>query len=340
MLSKFANFAYKTKLYKLARPLYGGIGHIITLHRVVAQRDQNRIFWSSNLEVSTDYLEAIIQYFIKHKYDIISLDEMYRRLKANEIQRRFVVFTFDDGYEDNFSLAYPLFKKYNLPFAIYITKALIEMNFKCWWYDIEDIILCYNKINVADMELITVTKEAKEEAFLKIRSRIIHTPFESGYTFYRTLIAKYPPCKTYSNWEPMTKNQLLELNKDDLATLGAHTVNHYPLNKLQLAEATYEVMESKNYLEELLQKPVHHFSYPYGSTEEAGEREIEIVKHAGFITATSTRIANIFPEHKDHLCALPRIPLIETEDEKKLFQMSLSGLLPAYLHHRKRLVTV
>ena len=339
-MSPLASFIYKSRLYLLARPVYGGIGHIITLHRVVEKREANRIFWSSNLEVTTSYLESTIKYFLHNNYDIISLDEMHRRMTQGEFRKKFVVFTFDDGYEDNFTLAYPIFQKFNLPFAIYITKALVEMNLKCWWYDLEDILLCYNKINIADLNLQTQTKEQKEEAFLKLRSLIIHTPFEKGYAFYRTLMAKYPPCKPHAQWSTMSKEQLHILNDDPLVTLGAHTVNHYPLSKLQLAEATLEVVESKNYLELLLQKPVEHFSYPYGSSDEAGEREFEIVKQAGFITATTTRIANIFREHQNHLCALPRIPLIETEEEKKLLKMSLSGFLPAYLHQRKRVVTL
>ncbi len=324
----------------MAQPFYGGSGHIITLHRVVNKLDENRISWSSNLEVSTTYLEKTIKYFIKNKYDIISLDELQNRLTKKTVQNKFVVFTFDDGYEDNFELAYPLFKKYNIPFAIYITKALIENNLKCWWYDIEEIVLCYNKIKIADIDLETVSKDQKAAAYLTLRAQIIHVPFEDGYSFYQELMSRYPPCKQNTTWKPMSKEQLLILSKDPLVTLGAHTVNHFALSKMQLAEATYEVVESKQYLEALLQKPVEHFAYPYGSADEVGEREVEIAKAAGFITSTTTRIANIFKEHHKYTNALPRIPLIESPDEKELFKMSLAGFLPAYLHRRKRVVTI
>ena len=69
-------------------------------------------------------------------------------------------------------------------------------------------------------------------------------------------------------------------------------------------------------------------------------REFEIVKETGFITATTTRRANIFKDHKNNLYALPRLPLIETPKEKMFFKMSLSGFLPAYLNTCKRVVTL
>ncbi len=339
-MSLLTQIIYKLRLYTLAKPFYGGCGHIITLHRVVEKKDTNRIVWSSNLEVTTTYLDETLTYFTSHNYDVISLDEMRQRLMDGSSNKKFVVFTFDDGYEDNFTLAYPIFKKHNLPFAIYITKALIENNLKCWWYDIEDVLLCYPNIHIGDMILETTSQAQKEEAYLKIRARIIHSSFESGYTFYQTLIAKYPPCKPRSQRKAMSIDQLLTLNDDALVTLGAHTVNHYSLSMLQLAEATWEVLECKLYLETLLQKPVEHFAYPYGSMDEVGEREAKIVQETGFITGTTTRVANIFKQHKNHFFALPRIPLIESPKEKRFFKMSLSGFLPAYLHAGKRVVTL
>lgn len=339
-MSLLKSIVYNTGLYKMAQPIFGGIGHIITLHRVVETLDDDRIFWSRNLEVTVDFLEETILDFKREEYDIISLEEMYRRLKVGANDKKFVVFTFDDGYEDNYTLAYPIFKRHKVPFTIYITKALIEKNLKCWWYDIEDILLCYKKIQAIDISLDTVTKEQKEAAYLKLRARIIHTPFENGYAFYRALMAKYPPCKPHAHWKPMSIEQLKMLSADPLVTIGAHTANHYPLSKLQLAEATLEVVEGKEYLESLLKKPIVHFSYPYGSANEAGLREMEIVLSSGFVTAATTRIANIFPEHKDFFGALPRIPLIETKREKRLFKMSLSGFLQAFLYKRKRVVTL
>jgi peptidoglycan/xylan/chitin deacetylase (PgdA/CDA1 family) len=335
-MSWFASLIYKTRLHLGAGPVPAGTGHIIALHRVVEKPDETRLSWSSKMEVTVAYLEETIIYFLSNNYDIISLNEMHRRLSNNELREKFVVFTFDDAYEENFRLAYPIFKKYNLPFTIYITRALLEMNLKCWWYNIEEVLLSYNKISLGDFDLETGTKKQEEDAFSKISSLIIDAPFDRANAYYRKIIAKYPTCKPYAQWRTMSKEQLHILNNDELVTIGAHSVNHYPLSKLSLEQATLDITESKNYLETLLQKPVKHFSYSYGNGDEVSEREKEIIKRAGFITATTASIANISGIHKYHLHALPRIPLIESPKEKRIFIMSLSGILPDYLNHKKR----
>ena len=60
------------------------------------------------LEVTPEFLEAVLDQVQAADLDVVSLDETMRRLKAGE-GRRFVSFTFDDGYRDNLELAYPLF---------------------------------------------------------------------------------------------------------------------------------------------------------------------------------------------------------------------------------------
>jgi len=50
---------------------------------------------------------------------------------------------------------------------------------------------------------------------------------------------------------------------------------------------TNELIQSK------IGKKVEYFAYPFGSKNEVGKREFEIVKKLGFKTATTTRNGNI-----------------------------------------------
>ena len=60
--------------------------------------------------------------------------------------------------------------------------------------------------------------------------------------------------------------------------------------------------------QELGKRPVH-FAYPYGDPGSAGPRDFALAKNAGFATAVTTRKGMLFPGHKDHLTALPRVSL-------------------------------
>ena len=50
------------------------------------------------------------------------------------ITKRFICVTFDDGYRDNYTLAYPLLKRLGVPFTVYVTSGFIDNRLPMWWY--------------------------------------------------------------------------------------------------------------------------------------------------------------------------------------------------------------
>ena len=60
---------------------------------------------------------------------------MRRRLIEQDFRRRFVCFTFDDGYRDNLQYALPILKKYDAPFALYIPTSFPDRPGELWWLD-------------------------------------------------------------------------------------------------------------------------------------------------------------------------------------------------------------
>ena len=114
---------YISGMHHLMRPLFGGVGCILTLHHVRPPRPDafqpNRL-----LEVSPVFFEGLLRRLKRRRLDIISLDEMHRRFVAGDFKRRFVCITFDDGYKDFKTYAYPLLKKYGMPFALYIANGI------------------------------------------------------------------------------------------------------------------------------------------------------------------------------------------------------------------------
>ena len=68
--------------------------------------------------------------------------------------------------------------------------------------------------------------------------------------------------------------------------IGAHTLTHPHLTQLSPAAAREEITASKKKLEDLLGRPVRHFCYPYGETNDT---VTALVAEAGYTTATTTR---------------------------------------------------
>jgi len=108
----FFSTLHYTKTDLLFEKVYSGIGTILCFHRVCPGSGRQRIIENSRLEVTPGFLEQCIEFFLKKDYEIVSMDAVHdlftSRKKKN---RRFVAFTFDDGYRDNLTDAYPIFKK-------------------------------------------------------------------------------------------------------------------------------------------------------------------------------------------------------------------------------------
>jgi peptidoglycan/xylan/chitin deacetylase (PgdA/CDA1 family) len=89
--------------------------------------------------------------------------------------------------------------------------------------------------------------------------------------------------------------------------VGSHTCSHADLNQLSLAEAGHELLQSKSDLENLLQKPVTQFCYPYGHF--SPEHEI-LVSQSGYVAATTTHRGRACAT--DRMTALPRVPVVRS----------------------------
>src|SRR4029078_10287871 len=127
---------YFSGAHRMLRPLLGGVGAILTLHHVRPPRPEafqpNRL-----LEVSPQFLEDVIRELRRADFDIVTLDEMHRRLKEQDFRRRFVCLTFDDGYRDNAQHPLPILRKYDAPFAIYIPTSFPDRAGELWWLTLE-----------------------------------------------------------------------------------------------------------------------------------------------------------------------------------------------------------
>jgi len=328
----------------ITRPLYGGIGYILVLHRVCPPAPGTRLEANTGMEMTPETLEAVIQFFRNRDYEFISPDQLVERLSGRKNKRKFVVFTLDDGYADNYLHAYPVFKKHQVPFTIYVTTSFPDREAILWWYLLEDLLLEEDSIviktNSAEQEFNCSSWNEKAETFWDIRSIIMNTPINDYRETVTRIFAPYgidmyrKTAELALSWE-----QVALLSRDPLVTIGAHTVNHYTLSKLSPTEIKNEILECKRRLESHLGKEVLHFAYPYGGKEEAGKREFDLVKECGFKTAVTARFAGIFPAHRQHLECLPRIFIHAGADDDFLKQV-INGTIAGMANRFKRVVTI
>src|SRR5689334_1863035 len=130
---------YFSGAHMLMRPLLGGVGAILMLHHVRPAR-RDRFQPNKQLEVTPEFLERVIRRLRRADIDLVSLDEMHRRLTTRDFGRRFASVTFDDGYRDNKQWAYPILKQAGVPFCIYVATSFADRLGKLWWLALEQVI--------------------------------------------------------------------------------------------------------------------------------------------------------------------------------------------------------
>lgn len=325
-----------------SKPLFSGLGHILCFHRVMPQTPIPRIEKNSGMEVSPELIEKTIEFFNAKNYEFISLDQIYSII-INQIKpkKKFVVVTLDDGYSDNYKHAFPIFKKHNIPFAIYVATDFPDHKAILWWYMLENILLSNNQITFdfldKEYHFDCFSKEEKEVVFTSIRSLILENGSNKDLLFSRLFPNFEQQQMDLIEQNALSWAQIIELSHDELVTIGAHTISHRPLSKLSESEAMREIVESKNKIEEKIGKPVDHFAYPYGDSDTCGEREFLLVKQAGYKTATTIRQGNIFRGYMDFTERLPRIPLGENTDIEKITNIT-NGIHHFGFNYFKRII--
>jgi peptidoglycan/xylan/chitin deacetylase (PgdA/CDA1 family) len=291
-----------------------GIGSVLMLHRV--HPDSTDSFRPNrDMAISPELLERFIADAQQRGYTFASLDRICDALQAGA-GRQLLALTFDDGYRDNFTLAYPILKRLGIPFAVYVTTSFPDGEAVLWWYAVERLLQEHDQIVLTDGRLLPCrTNQEKLDAFVSLRQSIMELPCDRlgdsvNAMFDQTSFDWRQMCAA----EVLSWDDLCELAKDPLVTIGAHTVSHPVLSALSVEQACAEMCDSRERIEAHIGVPVTHFCYPFGSRNEVGAREFELARELGFKTATTTRWGNIFPRHRKHLHGLPRVPLTNAFD--------------------------
>lgn len=311
-------------------------GVVFMLHHVTPSPPQD-FDPNGHLRVTPEFLEDVISQVRDAGFDFVSLDELPMRLESSAQQRPFAAFTLDDGYKDNRDYAYPIFKRHNVPFTIYIPTDFADGSGELWWLVLEEAL---RRLNAARIEMSGATREFqlrttsdKDLAFDEIYSWLRQLPERQA----RDVVLRLAQDANYDQAQlcrdlVMSWGEIRALASDPLVTIGGHTRTHFALAKLSAAEARAEMQESIDRISTELGRLCRHFSYPYGCERSAGQREFEIARELGMVTAVTTRKGLLYRSHKDQLMALPRLSLNGGFQDSRFVKVLLSGAPFAALH--------
>ncbi len=120
-------------------------------HRI----DNNAFF--SKLSVSPESFRTQMSFLKRHNYNVVRLEDLPDLIRSGRVPRRTIAITFDDGYENNYTNAYPVLKELRLPATIFISPALIGMDGYLTWSQV---------IEMSENGVISIGSHAMTHAYL------------------------------------------------------------------------------------------------------------------------------------------------------------------------------
>lgn len=251
--------------------------------------------------------------FYKAEFTVISVDELIIKMNSNDpMDKKYAVITFDDGYIDNYSIAFPILKKHNCTAAFYIATGYVNSPQIPWWDEIAWIIRHCNKKSIQlsnwpkPIDISTGTIIEKIRAILREFKLDESRSMADKITELETICQcqfneQIKETQLFINWQ-----QIKEMSENGMH-IGSHSMSHNILSHLSVQEQTLELQQSKIELEQQLNEKITSLAYPVGNSTSFSEDTMNVAKEAGYELAFSfiPGIIRSFQENKYNLKRLP-----------------------------------
>ena len=289
---------------------------ILMYHRVLPESEINKSLIQPGMYVTAKTFNKHLQYLAAN-YQVISITELLKRLKSHEldIERRYCVITFDDGWVDNYRFAYPLLKKYDMPASIFLVFDYVGTD-KWFWpeqlsylfdrirkggCDFKCRQLLYEIIKEFDVDKTLLMKLFSNKASFsaELVDRIIKNLKAYAIEDISDLINKMqkilgvaiPKERLMLNWE-----EIREMAQNSIS-FGAHSCSHSIMTLLSDDKLKEEINRCCQIIREIRSigiMPV--FSFPNGNYN---QKIIDLIRKNGFEAALTTKPGYINHNEED-----------------------------------------
>ncbi len=275
------------------KPLFGQLSpagrrarlSVLIFHRVLSEADP--LFPQ---EMHAHRFDAVCGWLARW-FNVLPLDRAVEQLGAGTLPARAACITFDDGYADNHDVALPILQRHGLTATFFIATGFLDGG--RMWND--TIIETVRRSPLPLLDLSGLGLGLHPLGAVAERQAAIAALI--GQIKYR------PPAERVSLTEQLAQLAQVQLPRQLMMSsgqvqsmhragmqIGAHTVSHPILARLDPQQARDEIQASRDVLEHLLGERVGLFAYPNGKPgEDYSPENVELVRSLGFDAAVSTQ---------------------------------------------------
>lgn len=228
-----------------------------------------------------EWLDQQLAYLTRH-YEVIPLRTLVDCFERGQpVPQRSVVLTFDDGFRDNLTHAFPLLQRYRVPATIFVVTGSLTYGDLPWsqrlGYLFQRTSERWLEHPLAGPDGLDLTAGANRfNAYRTVKnpiSRMGHTDRDRTIAELARLLRVEPPKDRMLNWDDARELQAAGIE------IGAHTYSHPLLAKIEPEEAHWEMTRSRDDLKQELGIERPSFCFPAGSLN---DRLLRLVPALGF----------------------------------------------------------
>jgi peptidoglycan/xylan/chitin deacetylase (PgdA/CDA1 family) len=267
-------------------------------HRVVPC-DVAREGVQAGMYVEPDTFQRHLR-FLRDYFSIVPLNELpyaseraSRRLSTKPLS----VLTFDDGWRDFYTYAFPLLQAHHVPATVFLSTDFIGTENFFWtdrlaflfhqrgYFKKSDVLGQGGKTSVLNKLLsLKGPMELRVDTAIRLLKNYSNEEIERTITTLSSTwgLSPHPPGRALLSWE-----EVREMGRSGLITFGSHTASHRILTTLKETEIEQELKKSNQKLlfEKVVDPAFIPFSYPNGNYN---ERIAVMVRDAGYSLAVTT----------------------------------------------------
>jgi peptidoglycan/xylan/chitin deacetylase (PgdA/CDA1 family) len=230
---------------------------------------------------------------LRRDYHPISLDDVVKKLKTGEPSpKHSVVVTFDDGYADNFEVAMPILNQLGIPATFYVTVDCVEQRRLPWpsrlryaFRRTEFSVWIDRRGNSWPLQ----NFDSRERAYLASCDECCQLSGQPQEEYVRRVEKQFGTAVSADSGSLMMNYEQIRSLHRNGHIVGSHTMTHPNMAYIGEHDAKTELAESKQRLEQALQAPVGHFSYPCPAmTPHWSEQTVAQSRLVGYDSAVTT----------------------------------------------------
>lgn len=238
---------------------------------------------------------AQLDHLRKH-YRVMSLAELIQcQDKGGQLPANTIVITIDDGYEDFYSIAFPLLKQSGLPATLFVTTGFVDGRLWLWPDKISWMLAQINDIKVSvsvgpiQLEPVILDPNARALYWQRVIDTLLTLPDVEKHRIIEGMADQLDlelPGEAPEQFRSCNWQQLGEMQQAGIE-VGGHTVTHPSLGRVEEKQARAEIVLCGSALNKHLGPGIRTFCYPNGTIDDFTPRVERIVEEAGFIGAVT-----------------------------------------------------